>query len=168
MADPKRVVRESGAKPMARPAPVRVLWSVIRILGVVLVIAGGIDLALLWYPARFGVAEYEFATISSFVAGLPVLTVGLVALAVEALGNEHRGLQLAIGIGFFAVLALLIVLALFFALTVPVALAAPLEDPAIRLGVRKSIVKTTVQFVAYGLGYLALGWRLIQAWRRTE
>lgn len=168
MTDPRVIVGGSGERAKARPLPIEVVWSAIRIFGVMFVIAGGIDLVLLWYPARFGVAEFEFATISSFVAGLPVLTTGLVALGVEAVGTESRARQLAVAIAFFALLALLLVLALLYALTVPVALAAPIDDPAIRLGVRKSILKSTVQFLGYGLGYFALGWKLTRAWRMRQ
>jgi hypothetical protein len=168
MAEPRVVVRGGVERAKGRPMPVEVAWSALRILGVVFIVAGGIDLALLWYPARFGLAEFEFATISSFVAGLPVLTTGLVVLAVVAVGTGNRGLQLVIGLAAAGILALLAVLVVLFALTVPVALAARITDPAIRIGVRKSIVKTTVQFMAYGLGYLALTWKLIRAWRMTK
>jgi len=128
---------------------------------VIFIFAGGIDLALLWYPARFGVAEFEFVTISQFVAGLPVLTTGFVALALVALGTEDQKFRVGIGVVVVLMLVLLFALFLLYALTVPVALKAQL-NPEIRTGVKKSIVKTVVQFLTYGLGYFALSWKLFR------
>jgi hypothetical protein len=136
-------------------------WSILGIFGVIFLFAGGIDLALLWYPARLGVPEFEFVTISQFVAGLPVLTTGLVALALVALGTENSRLRLGVGAGVVLMLVLLFALLVLYALTVPIALKAQL-NPDIRTGVKKSILKTTVQFATYGLGYLALGWKLLR------
>jgi hypothetical protein len=144
----------------------QVAWSILRIFGVIFLFAGGIDLALLWYPARFGVPEFEFVTVSQFVAGMPVLTTGLVALALVALGTENRRLRAGVGVGVVLMLVLLIALLALFALTVPIALKTQL-NPEIRTGVKKSILRTTVQFLTYGLGYLALSWKLLRGRRAS-
>ncbi len=139
-------------------------WTALRLLGVMFVAAGGIDLALLWYPARFGVPEFEFATISSFVAGFPVLTMGVVALATAAIGTGSRGWLFTVGLFAILMVAILAVLAVIYATTVPLALRV--ADFTVRTGIKKSIVKTGVQFATYGLGYLALGWTALKATRK--
>jgi hypothetical protein len=164
VTNPRVIVSESREQSVRAPMEEGVAWSILRIFGVIFIFAGGIDLALLWYPARMGVAEFEFVTISQFVAGLPVLTTGLVALALVALGTENRRMRVGVGIGVVLMLVLLFALLILFALTVPVALKAQL-NPDIRTGVKKSILRTTVQFGTYGLGYLALGWKLFRGKR---
>ena len=160
------MVKESRDPSLRTPMAKEVGWSILGIFGVVFLFAGGIDLALLWYPARLGVPEFEFVTISQFVAGLPVLTTGLVALALVALGTENRRLRLGVGAGVVLMLVLLFALLVLYALTVPIALKAQL-NPDILTGVKKSILKTTVQFATYGLGYLALGWKLLRRRRAS-
>ena len=164
MTNPRVIVSESRDQPVRAPIVEGVAWSILRIFGVIFIFAGGIDLALLWYPARMGVPEFEFVTISQFVAGLPVLTTGLVALALVALGTENQRLRMGVGVGVVLMLVLLFALLILFALTVPVALKANL-NPDLRTGVKKSILRTTVQFATYGLGYLALGWKLLRGRR---
>jgi hypothetical protein len=160
------MVKESRDPALRTPMGKEVGWSILGIFGVVFLFAGGIDLALLWYPARLGVPEFEFVTISQFVAGLPVLTTGLVALALVALGTENRRLRLGVGAGVVLMLVLLFALLVLYVLTVPVALKAQL-NPDIRTGVKKSILKTTVQFLTYGLGYFALSWKLLRRRRAS-
>jgi hypothetical protein len=166
VTNPKVMVKESRDPSLRAPMAKEVGWSILGIFGVVFLFAGGIDLALLWYPARLGVPEFEFVTISQFVAGLPVLTTGLVALALVALGTENRRLRLGVGAGVVLMLVLLFALLVLYVLTVPVALKAQL-NPDIRTGVKKSILKTTVQFLTYGLGYFALSWKLLRRRRAS-
>jgi uncharacterized membrane protein YqjE len=164
VTNPRVIVKEDRDQPVRVVFEEGVAWSILRIFGVIFIFAGGIDLALLWYPARLGLPEFEFVTISQFVAGMPVLTTGLVALALVALGTENRRLRVGVGVVVVLMLVLLFALLVLFALTVPVALKANL-NPDIRTGVKKSIVRTTVQFATYGLGYLALGWKLLRSRR---
>jgi len=153
--------RERGSTWTPKP---EIGWSLLRVLGLTFIVTGGIDLALLWYPSRMGTPEFEFATISSFVAGLPVFTMGLVALAISAAGLGQRGWQLSVAILAIVVVAALVVLAAIFATTIPLALrTANLE---IKTGIKKAISRTAVQFSAYGIGYLALGWTLFKASRK--
>jgi uncharacterized protein YqfA (UPF0365 family) len=68
-----------------------------------------------------------------------------------------------------AIVAILMVVALaifavIFATTVPLALRV--SELAVKTGIKKAIVRSGVQFVSYGLTYLALGWTLIKASRR--
>jgi len=139
-------------------------WTLLRILGLMFVVAGGIDLALLWYPSRMGTPEFEFATITQFVAGLPVVTMGLVALAISAAGSGSRGWLMAVGVLAIVAVAVLAVLAVIYATTVPLALRTVSME--VKVGIKKSVVKMVVQCLGYGLGYLALGWTSLKASRK--
>jgi len=45
-------------------------------------------LALLWYPLQFGSADWEFGTISAYLNGMPLGTLGLALLAAGAIGAD--------------------------------------------------------------------------------
>jgi hypothetical protein len=115
------------------------------------------DLALLWYPANFGSPEFEFATISRFADGMPVMSMGVGLLVLVGAGSGWRGTA---WVG-FALAALLVVvltvLGIVFLTDVPIALKAVLE-PVVRTGVKKAIVKTVFEIGVYWLlfGYLAM------------
>ena len=139
-------------------------WKLLRILGFAFIVAGGIDLALLWYPSRWGTPEFEFATITQFVAGLPVLTMGLVALGISAAGTGRRWSMVAIAIVAILMVVTLLLFALIFATNIPLALRV--SELATKTGIKKAIVRSGVQFAGYGLTYLALGWTLLRASRK--
>ena len=153
--------RERGS--VFSPKP-EVGWSLLRIFGLAFIVAGGIDLALLWYPSRMGTPEFEFATISSFVAGLPVLTTGLIATGVWAAVTGRKGWMITVAIVAILMVVALAIFAVIFATTVPLALRV--SELAVKTGSKKAIVRSGVQFISYGLTYLALGWTLIKASRR--
>ena len=153
--------RERGSVYSPKPD---VGWSLLRIVGLAFIVAGGIDLALLWYLSRMGTPEFEFATISSFVAGLPVLTTGLIATGVWAAVTGRKGWMLTVAIVAILMVVALAIFAVIFATTVPLALRV--SELAVKTGIKKAIVRAAVQFVSYGLTYLALGWTLIKASRK--
>jgi hypothetical protein len=102
-------------------------------------VVGWADLALLWFPLRFGRPEWEFATVGAHFDHMALGTVGVLLLA---LGVAHRGwwapaqaLAMAaqlIAIGLVAVYAIYIVAA-------PQAWhnVAPQLEPTIGRAVRK-------------------------------
>jgi len=153
--------KERGSNWSPKP---EVGWKLLWILGLAFIVAGGIDLALLWYPSRMGTPEFEFATISSFVAGLPVLTMGLVALGISAAGTGRRWTMVAIAVVAILMVVALAVFAVIFATNVPLALRV--SELAVKTGIKKSIVRSGVQFIGYGCTYLALGWTLLRASRK--
>jgi hypothetical protein len=139
-------------------------WTLLRILGLTFIVAGGIDLALLWYPSRMGTPEFEFATIGQFVTGLPVVTMGMIALAISTVGRGPRGLLMALGLVAILMVGVLAVLTVIYATTVPLAIRSVPVD--VKVGIKKSVLKMAVQSVGYGMAYLAIGWTALKASRK--
>ena len=160
MTEPRVVVGKSDHRGASPPEAV---WRLLGGLGLLFVIVGGADLALTWLPLGFGNPEWEFGTVTAMMDGLPVPTLGLVAVAGAARLAGARWLARVVSV-VLAVLALWIVgAAILYVTTVPLALRA-VTDPVIRAGLDKAVTKTAVQCVAYPIG---LVWLAVAAWRRS-
>lgn len=154
MSDPKIVVGQAeGAKRGLKAGGPE--WRVLLMVGAVLAVVGAVDIALVWYPARFGVAEFEFASVATSLNTMPVVTLGLglvvaasSALEVRSLAWSTVGLSAAVGL-------FLLASAVLYGLTLPLALQAEVE-PIIMTGIKKQAAKSAVQLVAYGVAYLLL------------
>lgn len=151
---------DASGRPRSK-APLNPPWVLVGGLGAALVLVGGLDLALLFYPVRFGNVEWEFASISAGLNGLPVLAMGLVLVVAAALvhGNRFliRGGAVALAVLGVAILGLLVV----YALTVPIALQST-SDPVALLTIKKSIAKTVVQGIVYPTMFVTIA---VFAWR---
>lgn len=95
------------AGPAVRPAP----WSFIMGSGLVLAFIGWVDVLLLWYPLRFGDAEWEFGTASAMFDALPLATIGLIAVAVAL--RISGGVWLRRAVAGFALLAAVVFIAAY-------------------------------------------------------
>lgn len=138
-------------------------WAVLGLFGWVLVAVGGIDLTLTLYPPERS-PEWEFATAVSLISGLPVPTMGLALIIASALKRRaRRTARIAGSIALVGSIAILLGLGVF-GMTVPVALRF-VQNPLVREGLRKAIVKTSSQGFVYVLGLGLLG---IQAWRQSR
>lgn len=129
--------------------------------GLALAILGLFDISLSWFPAAFGNWQWEFGTIASTVAALPLTSIGFGCVLASALARGSRRVlrTVAIVLGLIG-LAVLCTLVLFY-LDVPLALRASGETPA-ALGVKKAIVKTSALGLGFAAVYLtgsALAWR---------
>jgi PAS domain S-box-containing protein len=165
---PRARRRSPGPRPVyAAPAAhesARVpFWTATACVGAALTVVGWADLALLWFPLRFGRPEWEFATIGAHFDHMALGTAGVLLLA---LGIAHRGwwapaqaLAMAsqlIAIGLVAVYAVFIVAA-------PQAWhnVAPQLEPTIGRAVRKVSV--------YAVGYAAAyTWLAVYLWRKVK
>jgi PAS domain S-box-containing protein len=160
--------RTVGARPVyaapATHAGTRVpFWTATACAGAALTVVGWADLALLWFPLRFGRPEWEFATIGAHFDHMALGTAGVLLLA---LGIAHRGwwapaqaLAMAsqlIAIGLVAVYAVFIVAA-------PQAWhnVAPQLEPTIGRAVRK----VSVFAVGYAAAYT---WLAVYLWRKVK
>jgi hypothetical protein len=139
-----------------------VAWRLVGVLGALFVVVGGADLLLTWWPLGFGNPEWEFGTVTSTMDGLPVPTLGLVAVAAAARAVGRLPVARVAAV-MLAVMALIVVgAAVMYATTVPIAMRS-VTDPVILTGLKKAVGKTVAQCVAYPIGFV---WLAVVAWRR--
>lgn len=128
-------------------------WRWLGWFGFLLAAMGFGDIALAWIPPAFGNPQWEFGTIATTFAGLPLATIGLASVAASALSLGNRRLLVAL----VAVLLALGVAALsiwvLFLTDVPLALRAA-HGPA-SLAIKKAIVKTVMLGLGFGALYVA-------------
>ena len=115
------------------------------------------DVGLVWYPAAFGNAGWEFGSVTAALNGLPLPLMGL-ALILSGSLAMGRPWQARV-----VVLLALVTLAagVLYGLTVPLALKS-VADPIALSGLRKAILRSVVQLLVYPPIVLYLVWR---AWR---
>jgi hypothetical protein len=140
--------------------------------GLVLAVAGWVDVGLFYWPLRFGDAEWEFGTIAQTFDAMPLPTLGLVLLA---LGIRARGGSVVWTRAMAVVLAIIGLLCLaalvVFALDIPLALkamhhaATQANNPRAALvssGLKRGMAKVIVFALCYALAY---GWMAVSMWR---
>lgn len=149
--------RSRTAASKARPAP----WPFIMGSGIVLGLIGWIDVLLLWYPLRFGDAEWEFGTASAMFDALPLATIGLVAVAVAA--RIASGPVVRRSVAVFAILASLLFLAAYILFALGFVQGwGNIPDEASWMLVRAG-VKATVFAIAYIGLYVWLAMMLLRS-----
>ncbi len=138
-------------------------WATLGLFGWILALVGLIDLCLTLYPPERS-PEWEFATAVALISGLPVPTMGLALILASAL--KRRARRTARIAGTLAVLGSVAIAVglLVFGLTIPVALRY-VQNPLVRGGLFKAIIKTGAQGLIYMLGLGLLGY---QAWRQSR
>ncbi len=137
------------------PAP-RTAWRELGWFGLLIAIVGLIDLAVNWYPVRFGSPEWEFGTIAGTMGSLPLMTIGLAALLASLLARGRRWGVMTTAVVLLVLGAALVALMAIFALDVPLALKAAAHSPA-GPALRKTIIRTGLLGLVFSLGYLAAG-----------
>ncbi len=163
--------RRKGLGPLP-PSSIPGLAPLLIAGGLVLAVAGWVDIGLFYLPPRFGSPEWEFATIAQSLDAMPLATLGLVLLA---LGIRARGGSVVWTWGVAVVLAIVGLLCLaalvLFAFDVPLALKAVQRAAAqgnnaraalVSSGLKRGVVKAMIFAVCYGLAY---GWMAVTMWR---
>jgi hypothetical protein len=118
-----------------------------------LAIVGLADVSLQWYPVAFSSREWEFATISTTFATLPLLTLGVTILLATFMSLGVRRGVMAMGV-ICAMLGMGVVACYaLFALDIPIALKFA-TGPA-GLPIKKAIVRALVMGACFGVGYFA-------------
>lgn len=149
MNDPKIV---ASGKDAGRRAPVGAAdevgtWAALGWIGLVFLLVGGADFALVWFPASFGAREWEFATVTQSFNGLPILLLGVGLLMVASEQVDRRWWwYLAVGASALLLLWVLVGVALW---TSNVGLALQTVPDELRGGIGKAVVRTTIQAIAY-------------------
>jgi hypothetical protein len=153
-------VREDseGRKRSWRPPAPDFGWKLLGWVGGVLLIIGLIDLGLALYPPMFGNPNWEFGTVSAQLNSLPVPMLGLALLLGAAVA---RGWVL--GMRVWAILGivlavLILAAAVLWALNLPLAFRS-VQEPAARLGLKKSVAKSVAQAILYPVAFLWIGWQ---------
>lgn len=136
-------------------------WQLLGALGIALSLVGLADLVVAWFPQAFGNPEWEFGTVSATFDGLPAPAMGLVLVLSAAYVRRSRTLIRALAIVSIVLAILLVGAALLYATAVPLALRS-IQDPLLRVGLFKALLKTGIQAAVYPVLFLWLGAR---AWR---
>lgn len=155
--------REDPAAARATASVAEPGWMLLGGMGAAFALIGGLDLALTWYPFNLGNPEWEFGTVTSTLDGMPVYALGLaLLLAAGAAGRRPWVVRGAAVLVLLTVLAILAA-AFLYATTIPMALKG-VENPLMRLGLQKAILKTAAQALVYPV---ALAWIAVGAWRHA-
>jgi hypothetical protein len=143
--------------------------------GAALSIAGWTDIALFFWPPRFGTAEWEFAIIAQTFNALPLPTLGtaLLALGMRARGGAAVWARTLAVIMALVAVGCLVALGIFM-LDVPVALRAiPPRAPGpgaqaaavMAAGIKRSIGKVFLFASAYAAAYAVMS---VVLWRASR
>lgn len=121
-----------------------------------LTVAGVGDIVIAWVPPRFGTLEWEFGTIASSFAGLPLVAMGFGALLAGALGQGRRWMIAAVAWWLVASGVVLAAVYVIFLLDVPVALRAVTGEVPL-LGIKRAVAKTTLLGLVFATGFTCAG-----------
>lgn len=131
-----------------------IAWRILGWLGLAFFIMSLIDLALGWYPTRFGSPEWEFGTISATVSGLAIPTLSLYLMLGAAFAREQKGIAKALGIVLILLALVLPALGILYLTNVPLALKSTATNDVVHFGMKKAILKAITLFAGYELLYI--------------
>lgn len=130
-------------------------WRAASWFGLLILIVGAADMALVWYPLRPGNPSWEFGAVDLSFSTLPLFTIGFGTFlaATLALGRPRFAM-------FLAVISILVGLVcvggyLLFLSDVPLALRN--SPPQVMTGVKKAIFRNSVFGVTFATAYFAAG-----------
>jgi len=142
-------------------------WVVLAGVGFMLVVAGGVDLALGIYPLHFGTPAWELGAVGNLLNRLPMFVLGLTLLVGSSLAERRAGWSLFWAAVLLLMGILVFVLALFVATSVPLILAmAP--GGVQRFLVIKSIAKIAGQTIIYFPAFCGVAIYAIRSSRRLK
>ncbi len=158
-SQPILITQPGKPKHEAKPGPP--VGRLALVAGIFIIIVGWVDILVGWFPLGFGSPEWEFGTVSATVDGLPLSTLGLVATLLGASASGSRWGLWTASVWAAWVLVVLMVAAVFYALTVPVALGA-LGPAGLQATLGRAVVKTSTLLAVYMCFY---GWMELHAIR---
>lgn len=130
-------------------------WRSASWFGMLLMLVGLADMALVWYPLRPGNPSWEFGAVDLSFSTLPVFTIGFAALlaATVALGR----LRFAMFLAFVSIMVALVCMGGYLLFLSDVPLAIRNSPPEILVGVKKSIFRNTIFGAFFSMAFLAAG-----------
>jgi hypothetical protein len=144
-------------------SPESLPWTLFRILGLLFLLSGLLELGSVWLPPNVGNPEWEFGTVSTFLDGLPILILGLGMVLAAALSRGARWTARLASLGFLLLSLLILFGAVLYATNLPTAFRA-MRDPAQLTILKRALSKASVQSAVYIVGFW---WAGIAGWRRT-
>jgi len=93
---PEVLTQERSGRPASLAPDSATAWRWIGWFGLLLFVAGLGDFVIAWVPMRLGSPEWEFGTVASTLAGLPLATMGLAGLLGSAVARGKRGMTRAV------------------------------------------------------------------------
>jgi hypothetical protein len=129
-------------------------WRILGWLGLAFLIMSFLDLALGWYPVRFGSPEWEFGTISATISGLAIPTLGLYLILGSAIALDRSRTAKTVAIVMIVLAIVLPALGIIFLTNVPVALKATATNDVVHFGMKKAILKSLSLFAGYEILYV--------------
>lgn len=150
------VVPVTGPRPGSTRTEPATAWTLLGTVGWVFLIVGALDVGLVWYPPAFGNPGWEFGSVTAALNGMPLPVLGTALLLGSAMARGHRTAALVGVVAGLAFAVAVLLAAVLYGLTVPVAFTA-VTDPLALQGLKKAVVRSVVQLVAYPaiLVYLA-------------
>jgi len=157
-----------GSHPGSRalPGDPAQAWRWIGWFSLVLALAGIGDWVLAWIPLRFGSPEWEFGTVASTFAGLPLITMGFAGLLGSAVARGIRWQIIAVAGVVLAFALWILAASVIFLLDIPVALRA--VQGVARMGLMKAIAKTGLLATLFSIAYLVAGIGALRYARRVR
>jgi hypothetical protein len=135
-------------------------FTLIGLTGILFAVLGGTDLATQLFPLGLGSPEWEFGTYSSMMDSIPLFAMGLGFLGVYAIARANRALSISVGILFILVALFILAFAFIYATNLPQVLRVRPRSPAqiaLQTGVKKAVVKGTLQSAIYPIAFLWMG-----------
>lgn len=161
MGKSQQILVTAPKKPKHEAKSGPVVGRMALVSGIFIIIVGWVDILVGWFPLGFGSPEWEFGAVSATVDGLPLSTLGLVVTLLGASASGSRWGLWTAAVWAAWVLVVLMVAAVFYALTVPVALGV-LGPAGLQGTLGRAVIKTSTLLVVYMCFY---GWMELQALR---
>jgi hypothetical protein len=139
------------------------VWRIVLLLGALLALVGGMDLAALWFPASPEVPEWGFGTASTFFDTFPQFGLGVVFLLSASTALNRRWTTRAVAT-LCVLTSILMWLAAYLYLSALPFVTQVATEPLVRAHVQKATAKTGLQALVYPMLLLLLA---VRGWRST-
>jgi hypothetical protein len=129
--------------------------------GAVFFLIGSLNQWLAFVPVHIGSPEWEFGTVSSYLDALPLPALGATLFMASGIAQGKRWMVRTGSVLLVLMAGLILALVVLYATDIPLALKS-VSDPAIRLGLKKAIVKALGQGLGYPVVFAVIA---VKAWK---